>query len=252
MLSLLRAFTAVALLALGTTAALAAGHQAQRTVLVTGATGQTGQLVVAELLRLGFSVRGLIRSREDAELVQDVNYFLGDVTEAATLKKPMQDVDAVVSTVGARFPIGSNGFRAVDWEGNKALIDAAKAAGVEHYVLLSAGSAGRDGIPFSWSISPYPWKAKAEAYLRNSGLTYTIVAAGGLTDEPLGQLGMLLAPRSGYETGQISRADLATLLAACVDNPAAQGKTFTAINTTTADLSAWRGRLGELPDDSRR
>jgi hypothetical protein len=105
----------------------------------------------------------------------------------------------------ARYPIGDDGFAAVDWEGNRALIDAAKAAGVRHFILLSAGSAGRDGFPYSWSISPYPWKAKSKASLRSSTVPYPIIAVDGVGDEPgrskRGPIGAALDDYRGQRRG---------------------------------------------------
>jgi len=219
-------------------------------VLVTGATGQTGRLTVAALARKGLVVRGMVRSAESAAtLPAGVAATVADVTQPASLAAAVKGVAVVISTLGARFPVGENGFAAVDWEGNRALIDAAKAAGVRHFILLSAGSAGRDGFPYSWSISPYPWKAKSEAHLRRSGMPYTIIAAGGLRDDPGGQKGIRLAPRDRYQSAGISRADLALVLAACVGEAAAMGKTITVVNDEAMAPGAWRRDFGRLPAD---
>lgn len=223
---------------------------AEGLVLVAGATGQTGKLVVAALQERNIPVRAMTRSEETAASLRTrMDAVVADVTDPASLPAAMAGVDVVISTIGARFPIGSNGFAAVDWEGNRALIDAAKSAGVSQFVLLSAGSAGRDGFPYSWSIAPYPWKAKSEAHLRDSGLPYTIIAAGGLRDDPGGMVGVKLVPREDYESAQISRADLAEVIAACVRNPAVLGKTITVVNDEAFALDAWRGALAELPAD---
>jgi uncharacterized protein YbjT (DUF2867 family) len=219
-------------------------------VLVTGATGQTGRLLVTDLVKQGFAVRAMVRSPDTAGTFgPGVKVVVADVTEPASLAAAVNGVETVISTIGARFPIGDNGFEAVDWEGNRALIAAAKAAGVRQFVLLSAGSAGRDGFPYSWSISPYPWKAKSEAYLRASGLPYTIIAAGGLRDHAGGVQGIRLAPRSKYASAQISRGDVAQVLAACVGNAAALGKTITAVNDESLSAGTWRNEFSRMPAD---
>lgn len=219
-------------------------------VLVAGATGQTGRLLVTELVKQGFTVRAMTRSPDTAGTFgPGVKLVVADVTEPARLAAAVSGVETVISTIGARYPIGDNGFEAVDWEGNRALMDAAKAAGVRHFILLSAGSAGRDGFPFSWSISPYPWKGKSEAYLRASGLPYTIIAAGGLRDYAGGEKGILLAPRATYASAQVSRSDVAQVLAACVGNPAALGKTITVVNDESLAVGAWRKDFSRMPAD---
>ena len=114
---------------------------------------------------------------------------------------------------------------------------------------MSAGSAGREGFRYELSIAPYPWKARSEQHLRDSGLGYTILAPGGLRDYPAGEKAVLLAPRPDYETGQISRADVAEVLIACIDNPDCLGKTITIVNSDEPATGAWRERLAELPAD---
>ncbi len=131
-----RALLATALLlCIGSFASSASS--AAETVLVTGATGQTGRLLVPVLTKNGLSVRAMVRSAESAAKVPaGVQTVIADVTDPPTLKAAVTGASTVISTLGARFPIGSNGFEAVDWEGNRALIDAAKAAGVRHFISV--------------------------------------------------------------------------------------------------------------------
>jgi uncharacterized protein YbjT (DUF2867 family) len=248
MLSHLRVTAVLAGVLLG--CLMATAHGAPRVVLVTGATGQTGRLLVTELVKQGFAVRAMTRSPDAAGAFgPGVKPVVADVTQPSSLAAAVAGVDTVISTLGARFPVGDNGFEAVDWEGNRALMDAARAAGVRHFILLSAGSAGRDGFPYSWSISPYPWKAKSEAHLRASGLPYTIIAAGGLRDYAGGEKGVLLAPRAQYVSAEVSRGDVAQVLAACVGNAAALGKTITMVNDGSRAVGAWRKDFGRIPAD---
>lgn len=219
-------------------------------VLVAGATGETGRLVVAALLRDGFRVRAMTRDPDKAAAFDaGAEAVVADVTDPATLVDAVRGIDVVISTIGASMPVGDNGFAAVDWEGNRALIDAAAKAGVRHFLLMSAGSAGREGFRYELSIAPYPWKAKAEQHLRDSGLGYTILAPGGLRDYPAGEKAVVLEARADYETGQISRADVAEVLLACIDNQDCLGKTITIVNGDEPATGAWRDRLAELPPD---
>ena len=95
-------------------------------VLVAGATGQSGRLIVAELLAAGYRVRALVRNNtKGGQLGTGVELVNGDVRNPATLVAAMTGVSAVISAIGGRSPLGGNGFRAIDWEGNRALIDAA-------------------------------------------------------------------------------------------------------------------------------
>jgi uncharacterized protein YbjT (DUF2867 family) len=90
---------------------------------------------------------------------------------------------------------------------------------------------------------------KSEAFLRASGLPYTIIAAGGLRDYAGGQQGVRLAPRASYTSGPVSRGDVAQVLAACVGNAAALGKTITVVNDESLAVGAWRRAFSRLPAD---
>lgn len=219
-------------------------------IVVAGATGQSGRLIVAALLDAGCRVRALVRDpAKAAALPAGVECVTADVHRPDTLQAALRGAGAVVSAIGGRAPFGRNGFRAVDWEGNRALIDAAKAAGVPRFILITAGSAGRRGLPYSLPLAPYPWKARAEAWLRASGLAWTVLGPGGLDDKPPGRLGILAVPRSGYRVGWISRGDLAAVTVACVGEPATIGRTITLVNTPDESPDAWRASLARLPAD---
>jgi len=223
---------------------------AEPLVLVAGATGEAGKLVVAALRREGLRVRAMTRDPGRAAVfADDIEVTVADVTLPETLPAAVRGTEIVISTIGARTPSGDNGFAAVDWEGNRALIDAAAAAGVRHFLLMTTGSAGRKGERYESPASPYPWKARAEQHLRNSGIDYTILAPGGLRNYAAGEKAVVLAPRADYRTGQISRADVADVLLACIDNAACVGKTITIVNGDAPATGAWRERLAELPAD---
>ena len=112
--------------------------------------------------------------------------------------------------------------------------------------MITAGSAGRDGFLYTLPFAPYPWKAKAETYLRDSRLDYTIIAPGGLGDEPAGQLGVRLTPRADYIVGQVTRADVAEVMIASLMDDSTIGKTITIINDETLAPEAWRETLATL------
>jgi len=178
-----------------------------------------------------------------------VQPVLGDVTDPASLVQALSQVNVVISAIGGRWPIGENGFESVDYRGNRALIDAAKRAHVGRFMLASAGSAGRKGFLYELSIAPYPWKARAEDYLRASGLDYSIVAAGGLEDGSGGLSGIRVARRPDYIVGPINRSDVARVIVACMTEQSCSRKTVTVINDPALPPDALRARLAALPRD---
>src|SRR5215217_3715865 len=140
-----------------------------RLILVSGATGQQGGAVVRNLLERGFGVRALTRDpakpagRELADLGAEV--VSGDLEDRASIEHVLQDVHGVFS-VQQFFEAGYEG----EVRQGVQLADAAKAAGVDHYVYSSVGSAHREtGIPHFES------KWEIEEHVRASGVPYTVL-----------------------------------------------------------------------------
>lgn len=117
--------------------------------------------------------------------------------------------------------------RAVDQDAAIRSIDAAKAAGVKRYLMVSYFGARLDhGVPADNPFSTYAdAKAAADAHLRSSGLQWTILAPSGLTMQaPTGGI-ELAGP--GVEGGQVPRADVAAVAAAVVGRDDLAGVTVT-------------------------
>jgi uncharacterized protein YbjT (DUF2867 family) len=140
-------------------------------ILVAGGTGRVGGEVVRLLNGKGLAVRVLSRNLEAAtgKGAQSVEFVAGDVRDPASLERAVAGVSTVVSTVTGFAP-GEPGPRAIDDEGNRALIRAARAAGAEHFVLVSIAGASP-----SHQLEIHRAKHRAEEELRGSGLAWTIV-----------------------------------------------------------------------------
>ena len=224
-------------------------------VLVAGATGETGIYVVRALSQKGFAVRGLVRDTQKAKSQNGelAEWIAGDVRNPAQLLEAFKGVDYAVSAIGSREKDGPNNFENIDWLGNRNLMDVAKAAGVKHFVLMTSGSAGSGDLSDP-EVQRFGagriWKGKAEAYLRDSGMPYTIVAPGGLRNYAGNEKGILLRPRSQYSVGVISRDDVAAVMIECLTNPACNSKTITTINSDTLKAEAWILSLSGLPSDT--
>lgn len=153
-------------------------------ILIVGATGGTGRHVV-ELLRKRGDVELRILARDVAlarDLFGDGDIVCADVT-CGDLAPAMDGVDAVISTLGSR-DFENDGLRRVDLEGTVRLVKAAREAEVERFVLCSTiGAVPTPGVP-EHLIRAFAPKGEAEAVVRNSGLAWTIIRPGRLTDEP--------------------------------------------------------------------
>ena len=87
------------------------------TVLVVGATGSIGRLVVDEAVRQGYVVRALVRNPGKAsQLPREAQSFLGDVTRPETLRGAVDGIDAIVFTLGSD-GAGKVGAESVDYGG---------------------------------------------------------------------------------------------------------------------------------------
>jgi uncharacterized protein YbjT (DUF2867 family) len=141
-----------------------------RTVLVTGATGQQGGAVTRHMLAAGWKVRALTRSPDkpagQALAAKGIELARGDLDDDASLERALAGVDAVFSVQTFQ---GKGGVEAEERQG-KALADAAKQAGVGHFVYSSVGGAERQsGVPHFES------KWRIEEHVRSLGLPWTIL-----------------------------------------------------------------------------
>jgi uncharacterized protein YbjT (DUF2867 family) len=194
-------------------------------VLVAGGHGK----VALQLLRLladeGHRARGLIRNPDQAAELEVVGAeaVVADL-EREEITAAAAGADAVVFAAGAGPGSGPERKRTVDLGGAVKLIEAAKANGVRRYLIVSSMGAD-DPASAPEQMRPYQEaKAEADAALRASGLDYTIVRPGRLTDEA--PTGLVEAAPSLGRRGEIPRGDVAATLLACLGIEATIGKTF--------------------------
>jgi uncharacterized protein YbjT (DUF2867 family) len=140
-------------------------------VFLTGASGFVGSHLLPELLSRGYGVNGLARRGELPVAHDKLRIVRGDLFDAKALADGLAGCDAAVHLVGIIMerPAAGVTFERVHFEGTRAVVDAAKRAGVRRYVHMSSLGA-RPG-----AVSEYhKTKFKAEQYVRNSGLDWTI------------------------------------------------------------------------------
>ncbi|NJM76188.1 MAG: SDR family oxidoreductase [Acaryochloridaceae cyanobacterium RU_4_10] len=192
---------------------------------VAGATGETGQRIVRQLVERNIAVRAFVRDRTRAQALfpESVEIAVGDVLQPEILKASMEDCDIVFCATGARPSWNPLGPYQVDCEGTKNIIDAAKSLQVKHFVLVSSLCASQFFHPLNLFWLILVWKQQAEQYLQQSGLTYTIVRPGGLrSTEDQNAITM-----SGADTlfeGSISRTQVAQVCIEALFHSSAQNK----------------------------
>jgi uncharacterized protein YbjT (DUF2867 family) len=187
-------------------------------VLVAGGHGKVGLRLLARLAGRGHRARGLIRNPDHAPDLEAVGAepVLCDL-ERDDPGPHVAGADAIVFAAGAGPGSGPERKRTVDYGGARKLIDAALEHGVRRYLMVS--SMGTDDIEHAQeAMRPYlQAKADADRDLRASGLDWTIVHPGSLTDDP-GTGRVTIAPRIG-RWGDVPRDDVAAVLAECLDVP---------------------------------
>jgi uncharacterized protein YbjT (DUF2867 family) len=195
-------------------------------VAIAGGHGKIALMLGALLVERGNAVFGLIRdpAQEDDLHAVGVEPVICDVEGDDDVAEAVSGAEAVVFAAGAGAGSGAERKWTVDYGGAVKLIDAAKAEGVERYVMVSAMGAAEPPPEGGDVFGEYlRAKAKADSALVASGLAYTIVRPGGLTDDPPTgrvQIGERL------ERGEIPRADVAEVLAAVLGADNTIGKTL--------------------------
>ncbi len=223
------------------------------TVLVVGATGQTGRLLVRDLAAAGYTVRAFSRSETKArELLGDeVEIAVGDVKSEESVRAAMLGVDRVVSAVGAGGATGPDSPEQVDYLGVEKLAVAAAAANVKHFVLISSMGATHEDHPLNRMFgNVLIWKAKGEQALRDSGVPYTIVRPAGLLNEPGGQGRVVVVQGDPREAGgTLARADVSTVCVQALAHESSRGKTFEIWREDGEARSEWGSTFASLSAD---
>jgi uncharacterized protein YbjT (DUF2867 family) len=201
-------------------------------VVVAGGHGKIGQRLLRLLAERGDRARGLIRNPEHAADLERLGAeaVLCDLEQEDDIARVVEGADAVVFSAGAGAGSGPERKRTVDLGGAVKLIDAAKANGIDRYVIVSSIGADNPEAA-SGPMRPYlEAKAEADQRLAASGLDYTIVRPGMLTDDP-GR--GLVAAGPDVDRAAIPREDVAATLLAVLDADNTIGKTFNLVEGET-------------------
>ena len=198
-------------------------------VVVAGGHGKIGLRLLRLLADRGDRARGLIRNPNHATELHNVGAeaVVCDIEERDDISDRVQGADAVVFAAGAGPGSGPERKRTVDYRGAVKLIDAAKKNGIDRYLMVSAIRVDR---PEDWPEPMVPYyeaKRDADEALTGSGLTYTIVRPGGLTDDAgtgLVEIGF------GLERGEIPRDDVAATLLVALDAVNTYGQAFDVVS----------------------
>ena len=191
-------------------------------LVVLGATGRTGRLVVEQALAADHTVTALVRSPEKLAMhSSNLRAITGEATDPSAVAQALEGADAAISTLG--------GSGSVIADSTSAIVAAAGQTGVRRVVVLSSWLVDRDHIGAVTRLltglamgSVIRDKRAGEQELRQSDLDWTIAYASTLTDAPArGSVAVLAEDARRGLSHRISRADVAAWLvvAAAEDQP---------------------------------
>ena len=189
-------------------------------ILVLGASGTIGRAVVSALVARGHAVTALVRAAGGGSVPPGATVRVGAVTDPIDLAAAVAGHDTVVSCLASRTGVGADAW-AIDHDANNAALVAAQAAGVVHFVLLSAICVQKPRLAFQHA------KLAFEAALRASGLRWTIIRPTAFFKSLSGQVARVAAGKPFLVFGDgrltactpIADADLAAFIADCLDDP---------------------------------
>jgi len=199
-------------------------------VLLVGATGQLGARIARELLSRRIKVRALVRPSSPAGSLRRMGAEIvpGDLRDPSSLAIACAGADTVITTANTARRGGDDTVDSVDRAGTRALVDAARDAGVGHFVYMSVyGASPTAPVPFLAA------KGESEQRLRSSGLAWTILAADAFMESWPGAIvgARVLAGQPVVIVGEgrrrhayIAEHDVAQYVVAATVSPAARNR----------------------------
>jgi putative NADH-flavin reductase len=204
-------------------------------VLVFGATGKTGSLVVDRALAQGHQVTALVRSAKKMTK-PEVNIVVGDATNPGDVLKAMTSQHAVIDTIGGTTP-----YKTTQLESNsvRSIIAAMQAESVLRLIVVTMMGLGESRAQTPWWYKHLLMntflrgstkdKAAVESEVRASGLQYIIVRPPILTEMPATGTAKIIGP--GLIGHKITRRDLANFLVDQLSNDRYIGQAITVVNS---------------------
>jgi uncharacterized protein YbjT (DUF2867 family) len=142
-----------------------------RRVFITGGTGYLGRSLVARLLERGHSVRALVRPGSESKLPGGCESVAGDPLDGESFAARVAPSDTFVQLVGVPRPSPAKArqFREIDLVSGRASVEAARGAGIRHFVYVSVAQ------PAPVMKAYQEARAEVESLLRESGVPSTVL-----------------------------------------------------------------------------
>ncbi|MEZ5499936.1 MAG: SDR family oxidoreductase [Steroidobacteraceae bacterium] len=246
-------------------------------ILVVGSTGRNGSAIVEALEAAGATPRAMVRdlakAKEKAGPGVQRDWVVADLRDPVSLDAALKGVQVVINAAATTQLQGDNDTAAVDREGTRNLVGAAKRAGVKRIVFITGMSvySPPPNMPPPF-LKAFGDKREAEKILAASGIEYVTLRPTGILARPAGAWKIRLAASSTYKAkaeelvmrtaeslpppdappppGTIARADLAEVAIVSAVEPRARNRAFIVTQTSEPrGRSDWRDQLAKMPGD---
>lgn len=213
----------------------------QRTIAITGASGKTGFRIAEELIAYGDRPRLLLRSESVIpETLSNAEQVRISLQDSSALDAALKGVDALVIATGARPSIDLSGPMRVDAWGVRSQVESCLRVGVSRVILVSSLCAGRWLHPLNLFGLILVWKRIGEQALQNSGLDWTVIRPGGLSEreQSLDEEGVYWTGPNQQEKDSIPRRLVARCCVEALNTPASIGKILEVTSSMSRPLIA--------------
>ncbi|MFN9692769.1 MAG: SDR family oxidoreductase [Synechococcaceae cyanobacterium] len=198
-----------------------------RTIAISGASGKTGYRGAEEVLAAGDRPRLLLRRQSSVPAgLEGCEQVRLELSDADALDQALKGADALVIATGARPSIDLTGPMRVDAWGVNSQVESCRRVGVKRLVLVSSLCAGRWVHPLNLFGLILVWKGVGEQALQRSGLDWTVIRPGGLSEreEGLEREGIRYTGPDQQESDSIPRRLVARCCLEALDTPASIGR----------------------------
>jgi uncharacterized protein YbjT (DUF2867 family) len=229
-------------------------------VLLIGGTRGTGFLIANLLQQHGYRLRAVARKEAEAKrkFGAGVEVFSGDVTKPETLRVAVKDMDHIIFTAGvAKRPAGEQLIIATEYDGMRNTLAASKQAGfLGRFLYMSSIGVTQSSLCATLlnlvKRNTLHWRRRAEDEIRRSGLPYTIIRAGFLTNARPGTRAIEISQRD-YPLAfkyRIARADVAEVFVQALKHPSTPRTTFDIVGGKGTGRERWDILFSGLKPDA--
>jgi uncharacterized protein YbjT (DUF2867 family) len=219
-------------------------------VAVSGASGRTGWRVVQEAIGRGLAVTALVRPGSPLpEGLAGADVVRLELSDPPALVRALRGCDALVIATGARPSLDPFGTLKVDALALRAQVEACREAGVRRVVLVSSLCSGRLFHPLNLFWFVLIWKRLGERWLEESGLDWTVIRPGGLSEneQDLERQGIVFSDADQQQSNSIPRRLVARVCLEALDTPAAIGRILEVTSRPDQDRRSLAEWLAQAP-----